>query len=109
MTDLGALIRQGYDAFARGDVEAVLGLLNPDIIWHVPGRSPLSGEYRGHDEVVGFLVRTMELSAGTFTMDIGDVLVSGQTVVVLCTVSAQRGGRSWSSPEVHVWRVVNDR
>ena len=58
-------------------------------------------------EVIGFFAATMELSAGTFAIDIDDVLASGQRVVVLCTVSAQRHGRSWSSPEVHVWRVVN--
>jgi uncharacterized protein len=109
MTDNGALIRQGYDAFGRGDVPAVLGVLDPDITWHIPGRSPLSGEYRGHDEVVGFFTKTMELSAGTFAIDIGDVLVGAEGVVVLCTVSAQRHGRSWSSPEVHVWRMVNGR
>ena len=30
-------------------------------------------------------------------------------VVVLCTVSAERHGQSWSSPEVHVWRVTGGR
>lgn len=28
------LIRQGYDAFNRGDFEAAAGLLHPDIVWH---------------------------------------------------------------------------
>jgi hypothetical protein len=28
---------------------------------------------------------------------------------VLCTESAQRGGRSWSSPQVHVWTVKDGR
>jgi ketosteroid isomerase-like protein len=30
----------------------------------------------------------------------------GDLVVVLCTVAADRLGQSWSSPEVHVWRVT---
>jgi hypothetical protein len=29
--------------------------------------------------------------------------------VVFCTESAQRGGRSWSSPQVHVWTVKDGR
>jgi NADPH2:quinone reductase len=33
-----ALIRSGYEAFARGDIPAVLTLLADDIFWHVPGR-----------------------------------------------------------------------
>jgi uncharacterized protein len=35
------------------------------------------------------------------------MLSRGQQVVVLCNVSAQRRDQNWSSPEVHVWRVVN--
>jgi uncharacterized protein len=101
------LIRRGYDAFSHGDVAAVLGVLDPAISWHVPGRSPLSGDYDGHDAVVGFFVKTQELAAGTFSIEINDMLAGGDRVVVLCTVSAQRRGQEWSSPEVHVWRVLN--
>jgi hypothetical protein len=49
----------------------------------------------------------MELSSPTFRIQIDDVLSKGDRVVVPCTESAQRGGRSWSSPEVHV-RTVRD-
>jgi uncharacterized protein len=103
------LIRRGYDAFARADLPAVFGMLDQQITWHVPGSSPLSGAYQGHGEVGGFFARTMELSAGTFAVDIQQVLAAGDQVVVLCTVSAERHGRSWSSPEVHVWRVAGGR
>jgi uncharacterized protein len=101
------LIRRGYDAFGSGDITTVLGILDPNIHWHVPGRSPLSGDYKGHDEVVAFFTKTQELAAGTFSIEINDMLASQQRVVVLCTVSAQRHGQHWSTPEVHVWRVAN--
>ncbi len=103
------LIRRGYAAFGRGDVAEVLTVLDPDIRWHVPGRGPLAGDYKGHNEVVGFFAETMRLSDGTFTIAIDDVLAAGQQVVVLCTVAAERYGHSWSSSEVHVWRAVGDR
>jgi uncharacterized protein len=101
------LIRRGYEAFGRGDITSVLGILDPNIHWHVPGRSPLSGDYKGHDEVIAFFTKTQELAAGTFSIEINDMLASKQRVVVLCTVSAQRHGQDWSTPEVHVWRVMN--
>ena len=103
------LIRRGYDAFARADLPTVLEIFDQDITWHVPGSSPLSGDYKGHGEVGGFFARTMELSGGTFAIDIQDVLAQQDQVVVLCTVSAERQGQSWSSPEVHVWRVAGGR
>jgi ketosteroid isomerase-like protein len=102
------LIRSGYDAFGQGDIAAVLRMLDPEVVWHVPGRSPLSGDNKGHDDVVGFFGRTMKLSGRTFKIDIDAVLAEGERVVVLCTVSAERHGRYWESPEVHVWRVADD-
>jgi hypothetical protein len=104
-----ALIRRGYDAFARRDIPTVLSILASDILWHIPGRGPISRDYRGHAEVLGFFSRFMELSGGTFRIQVDDVLANRERVVVLCTESAQRAGRSWSSPQVYVWTVSDGR
>jgi len=105
----GTLIRNAYDAFSRGDIDAVMAVFSPDIAWHVPGRGPLSRDYRGHAEVLGFFGHFMQLSNGTFRLRVDDVLVRGDRVVVLCTESAQRGGRSWTAPQVHVWTVKDGK
>ena len=62
--------------------------------------------YKGHDEVVGFFTKSMELSSETLRIDVDEILTEGERAVVLCTVSAERNGQAWSSPEVHVWRLV---
>jgi ketosteroid isomerase-like protein len=104
-----ALIRRGYEAFGRGDVTGVLEVLDPDITWHVPGRSPLSGDYKGHPGVVEFFGRCQTLAAATLRVVPDQVLADGDRVVALTTVSAERHGQAWSSPEVHVWRVARGR
>ena len=103
------LIQRAYQAFGSGDLPTVFGILGQDITWHVPGSSPLSGDYKGHEQVSAFFGATMELSGSTFTIDVTDILAQGDQVVVLCTVAAERHGQSWSSPEVHVWRVAGDQ
>jgi ketosteroid isomerase-like protein len=103
------LLRRGYEAFAKGDIPTALGVFADDITWHVPGRSPLSGDYKGHSEVLGFFAKCMELSVGTLRIDIDQILCEGDRAVVLCTVSAERSGQAWSSPEVHVWRLHNGK
>jgi ketosteroid isomerase-like protein len=103
------LIRDAYAAFAVGDVPSVLAVLADDITWHVPGRSPLSGDYRGHAGVLEFFGRCMERSGGTLRVAVDEILADGERVVALTTVSAERGGRAWASPEVHAWRVVGGR
>ena len=103
------LVENAYAAFSRGDVEAALAAFSPDIVWHVPGRGPLSRDYRGPAEVLGFFGLFMQLSNGTFRLRVDDVLAKGDRVVVLCTESAERNGRSWSSPQVHVWTLANGK
>lgn len=104
-----ALIRNGYNAFARGDVQGALAGFAKDILWHIPGRGPLSRDYRGPDEVLGFFDHFMRLSDGTFRVQIDEIFAEGDRVVILCTETARRGGRSWSSPQVHVWTIKDGR
>src|SRR6266702_4636711 len=103
------LLRRGYDAFAQGDIPTVLSIFADDITWHVPGGSPLSGDYKGHEEVVGFFNKAFELSGGTLRVEAGEILTNDERVAVLSTVSAERKGQSQSFSEVHVWRVVNGK
>ena len=103
------LIERAYAAFAQGDVSTVLASMADDILWHVPGRGPISGDYIGHEQVLGFFRRFMELSGGTFRIAVDDVLAKGDRVIVLVTESAQRRGRIWSSPQVHAWTVKDGK
>jgi len=103
------IIRNAYENFARANIPAVFAIFDPSITWHVPGHSPLSGDYVGHEQVGGFFQRTMELSGGAFGIDVHKVLAEDDVVVVLATVNAQRNGISASFPEVHVWRVKNGK
>ena len=104
-----ALILSGYAAFGRGDMPNALAVFDENILWHIPGRGPLSRDYRGHAEVMGFFEHFMRLSDGTFRIRTDDVFAKHDRIVVLCTESARRGDRSWSSPQVHVWTVKDGR
>ena len=104
-----AIIRKGYEDFAKGDIPAVFAAFDAAITWHVPGHSPLSGDFTGHEQIGAFFRRTLELSEGGFSIDVHNVLADGDVVVVLTTVNARRNGQSASFPEVHVWRLRNGK
>ena len=53
-----ALLRQAYEAQARGDLEGCLELLSGDFVLHIPGVSRIAGEYRGREEANGASMRT---------------------------------------------------
>jgi ketosteroid isomerase-like protein len=50
----------GYAAFARGDLEAALALLDEDVEWIVPGTSAVSGVFRGTGDVLELWKRLAE-------------------------------------------------
>jgi ketosteroid isomerase-like protein len=105
-----ALIRSAYEAFAAGDVPAVLETFAEDISWHIPGRSPVAGVYVGHDRVLDFFGRLGELSNGTFSLGLHAFLDDGAgRVAVLTTERAERNGTHAEFDAVHYWSVENGK
>jgi len=100
-----ALIREGYDAFVAGDIERVAGLLDPDIGWHVGGSSPLSGDYKGHAELMGLFARLAEYTDGSISIIARDILTSEDHVIVLTTLKAERDGRVLEDDGVAVFKI----
>jgi len=103
------IIRKTYENFAQGNIPAVFAAFDAAITWHVPGHSPLSGDFTGHEQIGDFFRRTLELSQGEFSIDVHHVLGNDDLVVALVTVNARRSGVSDSFPEVHVWRMNKGR
>lgn len=102
-------LRTIYDAFGRGDVDTVMGSLTDDIKYHISGRSPVSGEYSGKDEVLGFIGKLMELSGGTFSLEVLDILANDRHGVTLTMESGQREGKTLQNRAVHVWEMQDGR
>src|SRR5262249_28469044 len=94
----GKVVPEACRDLARGDVPKAMAAIAHDLLWHVRGRGPLSRDYRGHQEVLGFFQHFMELSSGTFRIHVDDVLAQGDRVIALVTESAERKGKKWSSP-----------
>jgi ketosteroid isomerase-like protein len=87
------LIRQGYAAFASGDLDSVRDLMADGVLWHEPGRSPIAGDYKGPDGALTLLRELRDRSDGTFTIDLIDVVANGERVIALQEKSATRKGR----------------
>ena len=103
------VVRRAHDAFATGDIDAVMRLCADEITFHIPGRSPLSGEWRGRERVLEFFATAAELSEGTLALSPDEVLADGERVVVLTRVHAQRHGRSETFTNVHAIRVADGK
>jgi uncharacterized protein len=104
-----ARIRDGYAAFAKGDFDTLNELFAEDLVWHIGGRNQLAKDYRGRDEVYGFFGRLLELTDGTFHIDLHTVFADAEHGVALVATSASRGGKSVRINEAHVYHLRDGR
>src|SRR5579884_714440 len=100
-----ALVRTGYEAFAKGDMDTVNEFFADDVVWHEGGRNLFTGDHAGKDQVFALFGKMMELSDGTFTVALHDVVANDDHTVALVNTSMTRKGRSISDTEVHVIHV----
>jgi ketosteroid isomerase-like protein len=95
-----------YDAVAKGDVDAVLALLQPDVRWEAPDPLPYGGTLDGHPGFREYRRRMHETVADyritrerTFRCA-GQVVVTGR---MEATVKAT--GIDLESPFAHIWTL----
>jgi uncharacterized protein len=102
-------IKDGYAAFAKGDFAVLNDLFAEDLVWHIGGRSQLTKDYRGRDQVYGFFGKLMELTEGSFHLDLHAVFADDEHGVALVVGTASRGGKSVTINEAHIYHLRDGR
>ncbi len=98
--------RSSYEAFARGDLDAVVADMHSEIEWHQAQGLPHGGLYRGLDEVRRRVFDPLDEEWWEeFHADPDEFLEAGEHVVVLgrYTGRAKGTGKPLDVPFVHVW------
>src|SRR5258707_10729011 len=75
-------LRQGYEALNRGDVSAVLALIDEDIVWIEGDRSLGAGEHHGRDSFTAFLHSWLD-AFEEFRIELTDVIDRDEHVVAV--------------------------
>jgi len=104
-----AAVRRGYDAFMRGDMDALQELFAPDIKWHTNGRNRLAGTREGVGNVLASFGEIADGTDGTFRVEIHDVLASDDHVVVLASSSGDRQGTHLEGNYCHVFHLSDGK
>jgi uncharacterized protein len=88
------LVRDAIEAFQRGDLDALRHqYFAEDIRYHIPGRSPIAGDYQGVAQVLAMFGRLVELSGNTLRVELHDVMASDEHAAALVTIGGERAGR----------------
>jgi uncharacterized protein len=84
---------QAMALISRGEVERFGEvLLAEDIVWHWPGRSSVSGDYRGREATLGLLRGFNELTGNRLTVEPMDILEGQDHLMSFTHVTADREG-----------------
>ena len=103
------LVRRLVDAFLQGDLATVATFFATTPSWDLPGRGALAGTYKGPEEIIGFLARSFELSGGTLSLEVLDILGSDVGAAQVQRVTAHRDGRHLDCVEVLAHEIADGK
>jgi ketosteroid isomerase-like protein len=106
-----AVVRAGFEAFARGDIGAFGDMFDADATWNHRNDDRLGGLHQGRDGILAFIAESGQLTAGTLRAAPESFMADGDGhVSVLVRVSGSRpDGRSFDNPQILLFTVAGDR
>lgn len=99
------LVRRGFAAFGRGDLDAIRAFLAPDAVWHIAGRSPLSGTLTGVDAILARFMELYQASGFSLRQQVHDVVAGDAHTIALIHEHAEREGAMLDLDEVLVAHI----
>lgn len=102
------IVRRSYDAFARDDMDGVLGDMHQDIVWEQAQGLPHGGVYHGLAAVRRNIFDPLDRDWWEeFSAAPDEFLDAGETVVVSGRYRgvAKQTGKLLDVPFVHVWTL----
>lgn len=106
------IVKRSYDAFARHDLDAVLGDMHPEIEWHQAQGLPHGGLYRGLAAVRKNIFDPLDEDWwDEFTAEPEEFLDAGSQVVVVGRYrgAAKATRKQLDVPFVHIWTLDADK
>ncbi len=105
-----AVVRGIYEAFGRGDVDAVFAAMEPDIEWDEAEGMPYGGVYRGRDAIVENVFAPILTDVTGFTAEPDEVLALEGTRVLARGRYGGRGAEGdLDAKFVHLWTLAGSR
>ncbi len=104
------LIQDLYDAFSRGDIPAILNMLDPqvELIFEGPKAVPWAGNWHGREGWAKFFQAVGE-NAEDITLKMEPFAAQGDNVVFAGRYQSRvkSTGKRIDSPLVHLWTIRN--
>jgi ketosteroid isomerase-like protein len=100
-----AVVRRFADAMVARNPGEIADCFTDDVVFHIPGRNALSGDYRGKAEVLHRLFQAWEEAFFGLEIKVHDVLADAEHVVMLSDRKAVRGNRTCEMRAASIYHV----
>jgi hypothetical protein len=101
-----AIYRRTADLFRAGDFAALEPLLDDDVVWHIPGSGPRSGDRQGREAVIDWL---SSLKGTGFYLAEHDVFGNDDHVCALSVMGTHRPGVDVETRVVSIFHYRDGR
>src|ERR1700677_1592868 len=102
-----AVVRRGYEAFGKGDIETLKALFTADANWHAPRAGVLPGNYLGAPAILGYFGQLAQETEGSIRVEPLTMAASGDHVFVLNRVTGTRKGKTLDAQGVLLFTVAS--
>jgi uncharacterized protein len=102
-----AVVRRGYAAFAKGDLETLKTLFSANADWHLAQTGVLRGNYRGAQAILEFFGQLAHETQGSVRVEPLTMAASGDLVFVLERTTGERNGKILDTKDVLVFKLDN--
>lgn len=100
--------RAAYEAFGRGDMEALSQNFAEDAVWLTSDELPLGGETRGRDAILANFAQIPDYWT-SFSVEPSEFIDAGEYVIALGTQRAGNDKGSFESPFAHVMKYEDGK
>lgn len=84
MSENKKIVQEWFDQISAGNVDAAFALFSDDIVYDLKGTTPVSGVYRGLDNIINqFFVPWRKQIDGDLVVHIDELIGEGERVVAL--------------------------
>ncbi len=103
-------VRQGFEAMNRGDLDGLLDMLDPDIVWHQPADLPDAVVAHGHAGLMDIMQRWLE-EWDEYSVELEELIDAGDRVVVVQRIRGKGKGSGVETEmrEAHVYKIRERR
>jgi uncharacterized protein len=108
------LVKQAYSSFATGNVEAVLAVFDPAIVWHECKGMPFikgDGIFKGHEAIVKNVFMNLPVYFDGFNIEVNQVFGADDKVVMVGYYQGtnKATGHPFKANATHVWTVKSGK